>query len=82
MRNEAGGGDDPVPPVSEEAREGRPESVGVHRTSLPGAKTASEPALGPNFPRPGGTQPADMPTIGLFSAMPPADPKNHRRRRR
>ncbi len=64
-----------MPPVGEEAREGRPESVGVHRTSLPGAKTAPGPAPGSEN-APGVAQAEDIPTMGLFSAMPPADPKN------
>ena len=63
-------------PVGEEAREGRPEFVGVHRSSLPGAKTASGPAPGTGRPHPGPAQADDIPTMGLFSEMLPVDPKN------
>ena len=49
--NQAGGGDDTVAPVREEAREGRPQSVGVHLCSLPGAKTDPGPPRGPLRPR-------------------------------
>ena len=65
VRNEAGGGDDGVAPVRKEARKGRPQSVGVHVSSLPGAKTD----LGP--PR---AQAEDIPTIGLLREMLPVDP--------
>ena len=67
VRDQAGRRDDGVAAVGEEAREGRPQSVGVHRSSLPGAKTASGPACR-------GDQADDMPTIGLFSVMLPVDP--------
>ena len=63
VRDQAGRRDDRVAPVGEVAREGRPQSVGVHHASLPGAKTAPGPA-----------QADDMPTMGWFSLMLPVDP--------
>ena len=90
MRDQAGGGDDGVAPVRKEARKGRPQSVGVHPCSLPGAKTDPGPLWGPKRStggawagagrRPSGGQAGqagqaeDIPTIGLFSCMPPVDP--------
>ena len=51
VRDQAGGGDDGVAPVRKEARKGRPQSVGVHHCSLPGAKTDPGPLWGPKRPR-------------------------------
>ena len=63
VRDEAGGGDDAVAALRKEARKGRPQSVGVHPSSLPGAKTDPGPA-----------QADDMPTMGWLRRMPPVDP--------
>ena len=77
VRDEAGRRDDHVAPIGEVAREGRPESVGVHRSSLPGAKTASGPGgAAENRGRDAPAQADDIPTMGWLSRMEPVDPKN------
>ncbi len=63
VRDQAGRRDDGVTPVGEEAREGRPQSVGVHQVSLPGPKTAPEP-----------DHAEDMPTMGAFRCRDPVEP--------
>ena len=61
------------PLLGEVAREGRPQSVGVHRTSLPVRKTAPGRRRRPKRPR---AQADDIPTMGLLRWMLPVDPKN------
>ena len=63
VRDQAGRRHDGVIPVGKEAREGRPQSVGVHRSSLPGPKTAPEP-----------DHVEDMPTMGAFRCRDPVEP--------
>ncbi len=78
VRDEAGGGDDAVAPLGEEAREGRPKSVGVHLPSLPGRKTASGPLRSPKRPRPRPRSGRRHPHDGLVQADAAGRPEERR----
>ena len=72
VRDQAGRGDERVAPVGEVAREGRPQSVGVHRSSLPGAKTAARPG--------GRLRPTTCPRSACSGGCCPSTRRSRRRR--